>query len=84
MAAEVSALAGGARALAERAREVADTGDFRLACQLVEWAAAADPDDTEVRGARHEVYTARVRAETSLMAKGVYTWAAHESSPPAP
>lgn len=80
LATEVSALAGGARALAERAREVADTGDLRLACQLVEWATAADPDDTEVRGARHEIYTARVHAETSLMAKGVYTWAAHESS----
>jgi alkyl sulfatase BDS1-like metallo-beta-lactamase superfamily hydrolase len=80
LAAEVSALAGGARALAARAREVADTGDLRLACQLVEWATQSDPDDTEARAARAEIYQARVRAERSLMAQGVYSWAAHESA----
>lgn len=83
LATEVSALAGGSRALAARAREVASTGDFRLACQLVEWATAADPDDAEARGARHEIYAARVAAERSLMARGVYSWASHESDPDA-
>ncbi len=80
LAAEVSALAGGGRALAERAREVAAGGDLRLACQLVEWAAAAAPDDAGVRATRKEIYQERVRAETSLMARGVYSWAASESS----
>jgi alkyl sulfatase BDS1-like metallo-beta-lactamase superfamily hydrolase len=80
LAAEVSALAGGARALAVRAREVADAGDLRLACQLVEWATQSDPADTEARAARVEIYQARVRAERSLMAQGVYSWAAHESA----
>jgi hypothetical protein len=58
---------------------VAETGDHRLACQLIEWAAAADPDDGAVRGIRQEIYAARVEAERSLMARGVYSWAAHES-----
>src|SRR5690606_30110221 len=38
VATEVATLAGGAAALAERAMAVADGGDLRLACQLVEWA----------------------------------------------
>ncbi len=45
LAREVAALAGGTSALVERARAVAEAGDLRLACQLVEWAAAAAPDD---------------------------------------
>ena len=80
LAAEVSSLAGGARALAARAHEVAEAGDFRLACQLVEWAVQSDPDDREARAARVEIYQARVQAERSLMARGVYSWAAHESA----
>lgn len=80
LASEVAALAGGVRALAARAREVADGGDFRLACQLVEWATQAEPEDSEARAARSEIYAARVQAERSLMARGVYSWASHESS----
>ena len=79
LAAEVSALAGGARALAARAREVADTGDLRLACQLAEWATQADPDDADARAARAEIYKVRMRAERSLMARGVYSWEARRS-----
>lgn len=82
LAAEVAALAGGAQALVSRARAVADSGDLRLACQLVEWAVQAEPDSSEARGARSEIYGARVQAERSLMARGVYSWAAHESSTP--
>ena len=63
-----------------RVLEDADGGDLRLACQLVEWAAAAAPDDAGVRATRKEIYQERVRAETSLMARGVYSWAASESS----
>jgi alkyl sulfatase BDS1-like metallo-beta-lactamase superfamily hydrolase len=77
---EVAALAGGAPALAARAREVADAGDLRLACQLVEWAVAADPEDRALHEARAEIYRARVKDERSLMARGVFSWAAHEST----
>ena len=58
LAAEVAALAGGAVALADRAAEIADDGDLRLAAQLIEWAAAAAPDDARgPRGARRRLRT---------------------------
>jgi alkyl sulfatase BDS1-like metallo-beta-lactamase superfamily hydrolase len=79
VAAEVAALAGGADALARRALELAAAGDLRLAGHLAEWAALADPDSTSAHAARAEVFSARVKAEPSLMAKGVFGWAEAES-----
>ena len=79
IAREVADLAGGAAALAARARAVADDGDLRLAAHLAEWAARAAPDDPDIHAARAEIYERRVEAETSTMAKGVFGWAARES-----
>jgi alkyl sulfatase BDS1-like metallo-beta-lactamase superfamily hydrolase len=79
LAAEVASLAGGAGALATRAVEVAAGGDLRLAGQLAEWAAQADPADRAAHEARAEVNRQRRQAATSLMAKGIYTWAEDES-----
>lgn len=79
VAAEVARLAGGPGALAARAREVADAGDLRLAGQLAEWATLAAPDLAEAHEARVAVNRARVHAEASVMAKGVFGWAASES-----
>ncbi|HET9691855.1 MAG TPA: alkyl sulfatase dimerization domain-containing protein [Acidimicrobiales bacterium] len=76
LAAEVAALAGGARRLADRAAEVADAGDLRLACQLAEWAAQADPTDPGIGEVRTGLYRRRAAGETSLMAKGVFRSAA--------
>ena len=59
--------------------ELADAGDFRLACHLVELAVAAAPDDRSVHAARADVYGRRRHAEVSLMAKGIYGWAARQS-----
>jgi alkyl sulfatase BDS1-like metallo-beta-lactamase superfamily hydrolase len=81
VATEVATLAGGADALAERAVAVADGGDLRLACQLVEWASAAAPHDPEIHARRRRIYEQRRTAETSLMAKGIYAGAARESDP---
>lgn len=78
LAAEVAALAGGARKLAERALAVADA-DIRLACHLAEFAAQAEPDNAKVHAIRSEVFQRRRDAETSLMAKGVFGSAANES-----
>lgn len=78
LAREVADLAGGARALAARAQAVAEA-DVRLACHLVEMAALAAPDDRHVHGVRAEIYQARRDRETSLMAKGIYGYAANES-----
>jgi alkyl sulfatase BDS1-like metallo-beta-lactamase superfamily hydrolase len=79
IAAEVAALAGGAAALAARAVELADAGDLRLAGQLAEWAAQAAPSDAAAHEARAEVNRRRRDDATSLMAKGIYTWAEDES-----
>jgi len=81
LAREMAALAGGARALAERAARLADEGELALACHLAESAWLADPADERVARIRTETYTRRMRAETSLMARGVYFAAARESDP---
>jgi alkyl sulfatase BDS1-like metallo-beta-lactamase superfamily hydrolase len=75
---EIAALAGGADRLASRALELSRAGDHALACHLVEDAWLAAPDDASVCEARARVYEARAGEETSLMAKGIYTFAAHE------
>jgi alkyl sulfatase BDS1-like metallo-beta-lactamase superfamily hydrolase len=79
LAAELARLCGGAGALAKRARELAEGGDWRLACELVELAALAEPESREAHGARAEVYAGRRQIELSLMAKGIYGAAARES-----
>jgi glyoxylase-like metal-dependent hydrolase (beta-lactamase superfamily II) len=79
LATEVAALAGGAGTLAARALAAADAGDLRLAGQLAEWAAQAAPDDHAVHEARAEVNRRRRDDATSLMARGIYTWAEDES-----
>ena len=78
LAAEVAELAGGARTLARRAEAVAAT-DLRLACHLAEMAGLAAPEDHDVQTIRAEVYERRRNAETSLMAKGIYSSAVRES-----
>jgi len=78
-AAELAGLAGGPGALAVRARELAEAGDLRLACQLVELAVQAAPDDAGAHAARAEIYGVRRKQESSLMAKGIYGWAQRQS-----
>lgn len=77
--AEVAQLAGGAGALATRAMELAEQSEFRLACHLIEFAAAAEPESAEVHSARSMIYAQRGKAETSLMAKGIFRGAKAES-----
>ena len=79
MSGEIASLGGGAPRLAERARELAASGNLRLAAHLVEMAAAAAPDDRDVHAARAEVFDAFARSEPSVMAKGIYRWAVRES-----
>lgn len=79
VAAELAELAGGASRMAERALELVANGDLRLAGHLAELAALAAPDDLKVHAARDEVFSARAAAESSTMARGVFSWAARES-----
>lgn len=78
LAAEIARLAGGATALAERARELCEQ-DPRLACHLVELAVQAEPESAAAHAIRAEVYQTRRDRETSLMAKGIFGSAANES-----
>lgn len=80
LAAEMAALAGGAGRLASRAEELAAAGDLRLAGHLAELAALAAPEDAGVHRVRAAVFGERARTERSLMARGVFSWAEHEST----
>lgn len=79
LARALAGLAGGAGALAAAAEREHAAGRLALACQLVELAAQAEPEDARVHAIRAEVYAERRRRETSLMAKGVYGAAARDS-----
>jgi alkyl sulfatase BDS1-like metallo-beta-lactamase superfamily hydrolase len=79
LALEVATLAGGATALAARARDLAARNQWRLACELIEWAARAAPEDREIHAARAEIYASRRKQELSLMARGIFGYAAEES-----
>ena len=83
LARELSALAGGAGRLADRAESACADGQLALACELAEFAWLAAPDDARTRGVRAAVYRARAKAETSLMAKGIYGAAARDCEPDA-
>lgn len=79
LAGAVAELAGGAGKVGEAALRALDAGDQRLAGHLAEMAVQAAPDDAGLHRIRAEVFAARARSEASLMAKGVFTWAANES-----
>lgn len=76
---EVATLAGGVDTLIDRAVALSADGDHRMACQLIEYAAAAEPESHAVHEARSTIYSARRSAETSLMAKGIFKSAKADS-----
>ena len=78
LAGELARLAGGAAALAVRAKEVAEAGDLRLACHLAEFAALAAPGDPAIEAACAGVYRLRAESEFSLMSRGIFNAAARE------
>ena len=77
--AEVARLAGGVEALVARATELSGDGDHRVACQVIEWAAAAEPESPAVHEARSVIYAARRATESSLMSKGIFRSAQADS-----
>ena len=79
LAGELVRLGGGAEAFAQRAQELVDNGDLKLACHLIELAVASDPESVILHGARAEIYEARRAAEQSLMSIGIFSAAAAES-----
>ncbi|GAA3196881.1 alkyl sulfatase dimerization domain-containing protein [Nonomuraea roseoviolacea] len=79
LAGAVAELAGGAGKVGEAALRALEAGDQRLAGHLAEMAVQAAPDDAALHRIRAEVFAARARSEDSLMARGVFAWAAAES-----
>ncbi|MEU8385680.1 alkyl sulfatase dimerization domain-containing protein, partial [Streptosporangium sp. NPDC048865] len=68
-----------ARSATTRCHRRSGAGDQRLAGHLAEMAARAAPDDAALHRVRAEVFAARAESEASLMARGVFAWAAEES-----
>ena len=86
VAIELADLAGGATRLADRAEALASErtdATLRLAGHLIEIAWLASPDDPAICAARQRIFSARAEAATSTMARGVFNWAARESTGPA-
>ncbi|HEV7321356.1 MAG TPA: alkyl sulfatase dimerization domain-containing protein [Ensifer sp.] len=69
LASELADLAGGAAKLAERAALLSEAGQSRLAVQLVEFAAAAAPEDQGIQATRAAVLRKCIEGESSLMGK---------------
>ena len=80
LADEIVALSGGSEPILARARALGDAGDFRTACELIEFASRALPTDTAVHALRAELYARRRFDASSLMAKGIYLATATESA----
>ncbi len=79
LAAELANLAGGAGALASRAEALAAEGEIRLAGHLIDLAGQAAPDDPGIHRIRAALLFSRAEVETSLMAKGIFRAAGHDS-----
>ncbi|MEW9532322.1 alkyl sulfatase dimerization domain-containing protein [Microbispora sp. NPDC049125] len=75
----VAELTAGPASISGKAVTAAADGDLRLACQLAELAAQADPEDHKVHEIRALVYAMRVQQEPGAIARGVFAWAAAES-----
>ena len=75
----LAALSGGAIALARQAQELSGVGKLDVACHLIEFAADAEPANSEIHSIRADLYRARAEEELSLMGKGIYSAAARDS-----
>jgi alkyl sulfatase BDS1-like metallo-beta-lactamase superfamily hydrolase len=79
LASELASLAGGAQKLADRARELAEQGDLRLAGHLIEFAAKAEPGNVAIHRIRIAVNQKRAAADRTTMGRGVFNGAVRES-----
>jgi alkyl sulfatase BDS1-like metallo-beta-lactamase superfamily hydrolase len=73
------ALAGGLGNVLSRVRRLLGAGDARLASHLIEYAVLAEPASREAHELRAAVYEARAAAETSSMARNIFSFAAGSS-----
>jgi alkyl sulfatase BDS1-like metallo-beta-lactamase superfamily hydrolase len=83
IAQEIAELAGGAGRLADRALSLIESGlpeAERLAGHLIEMAWLAAPEDSGIAASRQRIFSERAERASSTMAKGVFHWAAREST----
>jgi alkyl sulfatase BDS1-like metallo-beta-lactamase superfamily hydrolase len=74
------ALSGGIDRVVDRALQLVDEGNARLACHVIEFAILADPASTAAHDARSTVYEAHSNAQTSSMARNILNHAALASA----
>jgi alkyl sulfatase BDS1-like metallo-beta-lactamase superfamily hydrolase len=79
LALEMVALVGGIQPLVRKALELRSEGRLDLAAHFIELAYLASPDDRDVHKARARIYKERRYEELSLMAQGIFGYAARES-----
>jgi alkyl sulfatase BDS1-like metallo-beta-lactamase superfamily hydrolase len=79
VATELANLSGGAENLMNRALELMESGDIRMACHLADFAGWAAPEDPNIHANRAAIYEQRRKSELSLMSKGIFKGAARES-----
>jgi alkyl sulfatase BDS1-like metallo-beta-lactamase superfamily hydrolase len=78
VARELTVLVGGVAPLVARAEALAAAGDLKVACHLIEIAAASPDAPASVFDRRRKIYAQRAAAESSLMARGIFGTAARE------
>jgi alkyl sulfatase BDS1-like metallo-beta-lactamase superfamily hydrolase len=72
-------LAGGIGPVIRRATALADEGNLRLACHLIEAAVLTEPTSAEAHAVRRRIYEDRASGEESLMARNILRHAAEAS-----
>jgi alkyl sulfatase BDS1-like metallo-beta-lactamase superfamily hydrolase len=72
-------LAGGVGVVVARAEALAQVGNLRLACHLIEAAVLAEPTSNEAHAARTRIYDARADEQESSMARNLLRHAARSS-----
>jgi alkyl sulfatase BDS1-like metallo-beta-lactamase superfamily hydrolase len=75
---EFVSLAGGAAKVVERAHALADS-DMAMACHLAEWAALAEPDNSDAQACVRDLFKRRANDETSLMGRGIFMHAVRQA-----
>lgn len=79
LATELIKTSGGIDVFVKRALELCAQKEDRLACHLIEFAVSTEPENLEVHAARAHIYQQRRSRESSLMAKGIFTYTANLS-----
>ncbi|MDQ6697035.1 MAG: MBL fold metallo-hydrolase [Actinomycetota bacterium] len=76
VATEWVGLVGGLRPVLERVEALAQEGELRLACHLIEYAVLAHPESTQAHRLRADVYGRRAAEQESSMARNILNHAA--------